>query len=62
MIKICLDYIEQQNDRGEKVLNFYQPAEILKMFDFSIPDDPIELDRLVEDCSQALSFQVKIGE
>lgn len=62
MIKICLDYIERENDRQEKVIDFYQPAEMLRMFDFSIPDDPVELDRLVEDCQQALRYQVKTGK
>lgn len=62
MIKICLDYIERQNNRAEKVVEFYQPEEIIKMFDFSIPDSPLELDRLVEDCRKTLSFQVKTGK
>lgn len=62
VIKICLDYIERENNRNEKVIDFYQPEEIMKMFDFSIPDSPIELDRLVEDCRRTLSFQVKTGE
>lgn len=62
VIKICLDYIERENNRDEKVIDFYQPDEIMKMFDFSIPDSPIELDRLVEDCRRTLAFQVKTGK
>lgn len=62
VIKICLDYIEQQNNRSEKVVEFYQPDEIMKMFDFSIPDSPLELDKLVDDCRKTLSYQVKTGK
>lgn len=62
VIKICLDYIERENDRSEKVIDFYQPDEIIKLFDFSIPDSPTDLDRLVEDCKRTLAYQVKTGE
>ena len=62
VIKICLDYIERENDRSEKVIDFYQPEEMMKMFDFSIPESPLELDRLIEDCKRTLSYQVKTGE
>lgn len=62
VIKICLDYVERQNSRAEKVVEFYQPDEIMKMFDFSIPDTPLELDKLVEDCRKTLSLQVKTGK
>lgn len=62
VIKICLDYIEKENDRNEKVIDFYQPDEIMRMFDFSIPDSPVDLDRLVEDCRQTLAYQVKTGK
>lgn len=62
VIKICLDYIERENDRNEKVIDFYQPEEMMKMFDFSIPESPLELDRLVEDCKRTLGYQVKTGK
>lgn len=62
VIRICIDYIERENKRDEKVIEFYQPQQILKMFDFSIPDTPTELDRLVEDCRQTLALQVRTGK
>lgn len=62
VIQICLNYIERENDRAQKVIDFYQPDEIIKMFDFSIPDTPTELDQLVEDCRRTLAYQVKTGE
>lgn len=62
VIAICLDYVERENRRSEKVIEFYQPDEIMRLFDFSIPDTPAELDRLVEDCRQTLAYQVRTGE
>lgn len=62
VIKICLDYIERENDRNEKVIHFYQPEEMIRMFDFSIQNEPLELDKLVEDCRQTLAYQVKTGK
>lgn len=62
VINICLDYIERENKRSEKVIEFYQPEEMMRMFDFSIPDSPTELDRLVEDCRQTLAYQVRTGK
>lgn len=62
VVKICLDYIERENKREEKVIDFYQPEEIIKMFDFSIPETPTELDTLVEDCRRTLLYQVRTGE
>lgn len=62
VVKICTDYIERENDRSEKVVNFYQPEEVMKMFDFSIPDSPINLDQLIEDCRRTLALQVKTGK
>lgn len=62
VINICLDYVERENKRQEKVIEFYQPDEIMRMFDFSIPDSPTELERLIEDCKQTLAYQVRTGE
>lgn len=61
VVRICTDYIEKENDRGEKVIHFYQPEEIMKLFDFSIPDCPADLDSLLEDCRRTLALQVKTG-
>lgn len=62
VVNICLDYVERENDREERVIDFYQPDQIMRMFDFSIPDSPSELDRLVEDCRQTLAYQVRTGK
>lgn len=62
VIKICLNYIERENDRSQKVIDFQQPEQIMRMFDFSIPLDPLSLDQLVADCEATLLHQVKTGE
>lgn len=62
VVQLCLDYVERENRRDEKVIDFYQPEQILQMFDFSIPDSPTELDQLVEDCRQTLAYQVRTGK
>lgn len=62
VISVCLDFVERENDRREKVIDFHQPDEVMRMFDFSIPDSPAELDSLVEDCRRTLALQVKTGE
>lgn len=62
VVKICMDFVDKSNSREEKVIDFHQPQEMIKMFDFSILDQPVELERLLEDCKQALHYQVKIGK
>lgn len=62
VIRICLDYIERENDRAQKVIHFHQPEEMLKMFDFAIPREPVPLDQLVDDCYKTLEHQVKTGK
>jgi len=62
VIQICLDYIEREFDRSERVIEFRQPDEIIRMFDFSIPDSPSDLDQLVEDCRRTLAQQVRTGK
>ena len=62
VIEICLDFIKKSNDRTTKVLDFHQPSEMKELFDFSIPDDPLDVKQLIFDCAQTLKYQVKTGE
>lgn len=62
VIKVCLDYIETENDRAEKVIDFYQPSEMLQKFDFELPDVAKKLDSLIADCIDTLKFQVRTGK
>ncbi|CAG2101184.1 unnamed protein product [Medioppia subpectinata] len=59
VIEICLDFIQKSNDRTTKVLDFHTPEEMKKLFDFSIPDEPLDIKQIVTDCRDALKYQVK---
>lgn len=62
VIDICLDFIRQSNDRSSKVLDFHQPDQMKQLFDFSIPEKPLDIETVVNDCRQALKYQVKTGK
>ncbi len=62
VIEICLEFIKESNDRSTKVLDFHQPNELKKLFDFEIPDGPLNIAQIINDCKEALRYQVKTGE
>ncbi|CAG2173762.1 unnamed protein product [Oppiella nova] len=62
VMEICLDFIDKSNDRTTKILEFHKPEELKKLFDFSIPDEPLDIQQIVNDCRDALKYQVKTGE
>lgn len=59
---ILLEFIDKTNDRNEKVLDFHYPDQLLEVFDFTLPDDPQNLDQLLTDCKDTLKYQVKTGK
>ena len=62
VVDILLDYIKNQNDRNEKVLEFHHPNEMIKLLDLEIPDTGVTLQQLLLDCSTTLKYQVKTGK
>lgn len=62
VVQICLDFIERENDRSEKVIDFYQPREMMAKFDFELPEVATKLDKLIEDCAHTLKYQVNTGK
>ena len=62
IIDICLEFIRKSNDRSTKVLDFHQPDELQKLFDFSIPEEPLDIQQVINDCRETLKYQVKTGE
>jgi len=62
VIEICLEFIKESNDRSTKVLDFHQPNELKKLFDFEIPDGPLNIEQIINDCKEALRYQVKTGK
>uniref|UniRef100_A0A914VWI9 Glutamate decarboxylase n=1 Tax=Plectus sambesii TaxID=2011161 RepID=A0A914VWI9_9BILA len=60
-VRILLNYIKESNDRKSKVLDFHHPAEMAHLIDFSIPEDPQNLEQLLQDCQRVLALGVKTG-
>lgn len=62
VLQVLLDFIRSSNDRDSKILDFHQPDQITGMMDFSLPDEPQSLGRVLSDCRDALKYQVKTGK
>ncbi|VDO47439.1 unnamed protein product, partial [Brugia timori] len=61
IVKILLEYINEENQRENKILDFYHPAEMQKLIDLSIPDNPRTLHQLLQDCREVLRLGVRTG-
>lgn len=62
IVDILVDYINDVNDRDEKVLHFKHPEEMLRLLKLDIPDEGVPLQNLIDDCSLTLKHQVKTGK
>jgi len=62
VVDILLEFISRTNDRDEKVLDFHHPAVLKKMLELNIPEDPLPVEQLLQDCRDTLEHQVKTGE
>lgn len=62
IVDILVDYINDVNDRDEKVLHFKHPEEMLRLLKLDIPDKGVPLQNLIDDCSLTLKHQVKTGK
>jgi glutamate decarboxylase len=63
--KLCdllIDYVEKQNDRNEKILDFHHPADMKQILDLEIPEQGVTLQQLLVDCAKSLKYQVKTGK
>jgi len=58
---LLVKYIDETNDRQEKVLNFQHPAQLLQKLDFELPNEPRNLDLVIKDCVDTLKYEVKTG-
>ncbi|PSN41074.1 hypothetical protein C0J52_10612 [Blattella germanica] len=50
IIEILLEFVRQTNDRNCKVLDFHHPNDMRRLLDLDIPDRPVTLQQLVDDC------------
>lgn len=48
IVEILINYIQVENDRNSKVLEFYHPAEMMQIIDLSIPDKPMNLEQILQ--------------
>ncbi|XP_019879404.1 glutamate decarboxylase [Aethina tumida] len=61
VIDVLLDFVNQTNDRNEKVLDFHHPEDMQKLLDLHVPQEGVNLQQLVHDCATTLKYQVKTG-
>ncbi|KAH9420767.1 glutamate decarboxylase gad1 [Dermatophagoides pteronyssinus] len=59
VIDICLEFIDESNDRSQPILRYYDPEEMKMKFNFDIGEEPLNLEQIVRDCAQALYYQVR---
>lgn len=62
IMDILLDYVNVQNDRKEKILDFHHPEDMKKLLDLELTEDPVQLQQLINDCALTLKYQVKTGK
>lgn len=62
LLTYILEFVDKTNDRNEKIVDFHHPAQLMEVMDFSIPDEPQNLDQLLVDCKDTLKYQVKTGK
>jgi glutamate decarboxylase len=61
LIEVLLEFVRQTNDRNCKVLDFHHPADMRRLLDLDVPDRPVTLQQLIDDCCLTLKYQVKTG-
>jgi glutamate decarboxylase len=62
LMSIIFEFIQKTNDRNEKILDFHHPDQLMEDMDFTLPDEPQNLDQLLTDCKDTLKYQVKTGK
>lgn len=61
VVEILLEYVDQENDRDSKILDFKMPEELEQILDLELPEKGLTLGQLFKDCRTALRWQVKTG-
>ena len=61
VLDILIDHVRKSNDRKGKIVDWHQPNQLREAMDFSLPDQPQNLDQILVDCKDALKYQVKTG-
>lgn len=62
MTEILMDFLHKTFDRSSKILDFHHPEQLLEIIDLSLPSQPKNIDQLLADCRDTLTYQVKTGQ
>lgn len=62
MTEILMDFLHKTFDRSSKILDFHHPEQLLEIIDLSLPNQPKNIDQLLADCRDTLTYQVKTGQ
>lgn len=58
---LVIDFIGKTMSRSEKILDFKNPEELKKHFNFEIPAEPKSLNEVLDDCTKIMNSCVKTG-
>ncbi|XP_047136817.1 glutamate decarboxylase 2 isoform X1 [Hydra vulgaris] len=58
-VKKLVSFLTISNNRNEKIIDFMTPEELMKLFDFSLPDSKLSLGDLLQAVDTILKFVVK---
>lgn len=61
VVDVLMDWVKDTHDRSRPVLEFHHPDEMWRLIDLEIPDQPVTLQKLIDDCALTLKYQVKTG-
>lgn len=61
MTEILMDFLHKTFDRSSKILDFHHPEQLLEIIDLTLPNQPKNIDQLLADCRDTLTYQVKTG-
>ncbi|CAF0986407.1 unnamed protein product, partial [Brachionus calyciflorus] len=59
ILEIILSFIKTSNTRTEKIIDFYFPHDLEKIFDFKVSEEPKNLAQILNDCSKIMKHSVK---
>ena len=58
---IIKTHLEENGKRGASVVKFASPTDLLKVIDFSLPNEPESHDKLLEYVKKVLEYSIRTG-
>lgn len=59
---ILIEFLRKSYDRQTRILDFHHPEQLLEVLDLTLPAQPQNLNQLLADCRDTLTYQVKVGQ